>query len=658
MARLLVIPIALLALLAGVFAWSGGGVRRPADFSFINRGDIGTLDPNRISWLQDVRVGYLIWEGLYAQDPVTLDPVPGAAATIDISPDKTVYTFHLRPEGKWSDGSGVVSQDFAFAWRRMLEEPGDYTYLLYYIKGAKEYADRFAGHRPANFEKVGIAPLDPLTLRVTLNHPVTFFPDLCAFPPFFPLHAGSMKKFRTYVDSDIMEPLFAAATTAREAGESADDRTLLDVVGKGIGRTLDASRIAELREFARVAHGLTPDMDDRAGLSRAIVAFERFEPFGWAPATAPAVPSNRPEPDKRYWRLALMAQSGSVRYSYEKKFTRPPNLVGNGPYRLASWEFKRNVRFEPNEHYWDRANVKSKTIDMVSADDPLASFLKYDSGAVDWQAEVNGDIAAQLRKSGRPDLHVFPGFGTYFYSVNCSAKLPDGRDNPLADVRVRQALSMAIDKQAIVDTITRMGEAPAANYVPLGIFNNYQAPTGLPFDLARARKLLADAGYPDGRGFPRIALLFNNEFNHGDIAQNVRRQWIDHLGVELAAEPVEIKTFRERLHKKDYAIARASWFGDYNDPSTFTDKYLSFSDNNDSNWKSEKYDALCAAAAVEGDADKRLRLLEQAESIVNAELPIIPVYYYVGAYLFRDNVKGIPLNPRNMLNFKSVQVVR
>ncbi len=536
MVRLLFIPIALLALLLAVLAWSGSAAQQRPDFSFINRGDIGTLDPNRMSWMQDIRVGYAIWEGLYSLDPVTLNPVPGAAESTDITPDKTIYTFHLRPNGKWSNGDPVTSANFVFAWRRMLEEPGDYTYLLFNIKGAKDYSENIAADKPADWSAVGIEPIDALTLRVTLNHPVAYFPDLCAFPPFFPLNERSMQPF------------------ARR-----DEKT--------------------------------------------------------------------------------------NRVIYEKNFTRPPSLVGNGPYRLISWEFKRSLRFGLNPFYWDRDHVKSKVIECVSAEDPLAMFLKYDSGAAHWQSDVTGDIAAELYRVHRPDLHVFPGFGTYFYSINCQPKLPDGRINPLADVRVRQALSMAIDRQSIVDTITRMGERPALNYVPPGIFADYRSPPGLGADIERAKKLLADAGYPGGQGFPRLSLLYNNESNHGDIAQNVRRQWIDRLGVEFTAEPLEIKTFRERLHKKDYAIARASWFGDYNDPSTFTDKYLSFSENNDSDWKSPRYDSLCAQAELEPDPQKRLRLLEQAELLVDTELPIIPIYYYVGAYLFRDNVKGIPLNP-------------
>src|SRR5688500_3001365 len=201
MGRMLLIPLAVLALLAGSLVWSGaGGVERRADFTFINRGEIGTLDPNRMSWLQDIRVGYALWEGLYAHDPQTLEPVPGAAASVDINSDKTVYTFHLRPEGRWSNGDPVTAGDFVFAWRRMLESPGDYTYLLHYIRGAQQYQQAFHNEEAAvaakaDFASVGVHVLDPLTLRVTLKHPVAFFPDICAFPPMFPLNERSMRPF-------------------------------------------------------------------------------------------------------------------------------------------------------------------------------------------------------------------------------------------------------------------------------------------------------------------------------------------------------------------------------------------------------------------------------------------------------------------------------
>lgn len=543
MRRLLLIPLALLVLLGVSMLWSGSAAERPADFTFINRGEIGTLDPNRMSWLQDIRVGYALWEGLYSMDPQTLAAIPGCADRIDVSDDKTVYTFHLRDAARWSNGQPVTSGDFVFAWRRMLEQPGDYTYLFHYIRGAKDYQEAFAGKRQADFTTVGIEPLNDKILRVTLSHPVTFFPDLCAFAPFFPLYKPTMIE----IDAQTQQP------------------------------------------------------------------------------------------------------------SVRRDWTRPPHLVGNGPYRLARWDYKRRIRLIASDYYWDRGSVKSDVIDMLSVDDPFAAFLKYDTGTVDWLADVVGEIAAEMREKKRSDLRVFPGFGTYFYSINCNEKFANRGRNPFADGRVRQAFAMAIDKRFIVEQITRMGEKTAENYIPPGIFPRYHSPKGLAYEPARAQELLSAAGYPRGGGFPKIELIYNNEGQHPKIAEYVRKQWKDHLNVEVDLAGGEVKVFRQRLHNKEYAIARASWFGDYNDPSTFTDKYRSISENNDSAWKNPRYDELCAAAGVEPDADKRLRLLEEAEGILCQDAPIIPLFYYVNVYLFRDNVTGIPLDPRNMVMFKAVQ---
>ena len=557
MTRLLAIPLVVLVLLAGAMVWSGGGAERAADFTFVNRGEVGSLDPNRMSWMQDIRIGAAIYEGLYALAPDTFEPIPGAAGRVEVSEDKTVWTFHLRPEGRWSNGDPVTTVDFVFAWKRMLEEPGDYTYLFHYIRGAKAYQEAFAEGKRPDFKKVSIEPLDALTLRVTLEHPVTFFPDLCAFAPFFPLNERVMQQF-----------------------------ILRDATGE-------------------------PTRDPKTG-----------------------------------------------RLTYKKDFTRPPHLVTNGPYRLDQWQFKRRLRLVRNEYYWDRANVKSEIIDAVSAEDPSWAFLTYDSGRVHWLAEVTGDIAAELREKGRPDLLTGTSFGTYFYSFNCNPKFADGRDNPLHDVRVRRALSMAVDKRPIVEQITRMGEQPARTYIPLGVFPEYESPAGLPYDIDAARKLLADAGYPGGRGFPRLTILFNNEFHHGPVAQIVRRQWEQGLGVRFELEPVEIKTFRQRLHNKEYDVARASWYGDYNDLSTFTDKYLSESENNDAAWKNKEFDDLCREARPEPDEAKRRKLFAQAEQILLDEAPIMPLYYYVNTYLLSPDTRGIRMNPRNLIVFKSVEVVR
>src|SRR4051812_3050478 len=206
MGRLLVIPLALFALLAGAIAWSGGGSHPRAEFVFINRGDIYTLDLNQMSYLQDFRLTYGIREGLYGVDPVTHSPIPAGALGYDISQDKRIWTFHLRPECKWTNGDPVTARDYIFSWRRMLEEQGEYTYLFYYIKHAKAYSDGVleyfadASKPKPSFDEVGVQAVDDHTLRVTLENPVPYLLELLAFPPFYPRNQRSMEPFKAVLN--------------------------------------------------------------------------------------------------------------------------------------------------------------------------------------------------------------------------------------------------------------------------------------------------------------------------------------------------------------------------------------------------------------------------------------------------------------------------
>jgi oligopeptide transport system substrate-binding protein len=558
MIRLLSIPVILAGLVAAAVFWStDAGDRRRADFAFINRGDNKCLDPNGMSWMQDIRIAYALWEGLYTLDPATLKPVLGSADRAQVDPTLTVWTIHIRSDARWSNGEAVRARDFLFAWRRFLETPGEYTYLHFYIRGARQYSSDFTdylaarqkGDRAAaapDFATVGEKALDDQTLVITLADPVPFFPALLAFPPYYPMHEPSMRPFL--------------------------------------------------------------------------------------------------EPDGLHYNL---------------NFTRPPHLVTNGPYRLAEWTFKRRLRMVASDFYWNRANVKSRVIDQIYAEDGTAAFRTYERGDVDWLSEVDSDLAAQiLAQGGGSDLHVFPAFGTYFYSLNCLPMLPDGRPNPLSDVRVRRALAMAIDRDPIVRNVGRLGQPISFTYIPPRVFEGYVSPPGLPYDVPQARKLLAEAGYPNGEGFPHLSILYNTESIHADVAQIIRRQWLSNLGIQMDLQGVEVKIFGEKLHAQQYAVARASWYGDYDDPTTFTDKYKSDSDDNDSKWNNPRYDRLCAEAQKETDPHRRLALLSEAEGILLSEAPIIPLYTYVNAYMFRDEVHGLPLAANAMIMFQSVHVVR
>jgi oligopeptide transport system substrate-binding protein len=553
MLRLLVIPLALLILLAGAMAWSGSAAEKRADFTFISIRDVYTLDTNQMSYLQDFRLAYCIWEGLYSYDGMTLKPIPGVASSTDVSPDKRVFVFHLRPEAVWSNGDPVTAHDFAFAWRRMLESPGEYTYLHYYIEGAEPYLQAYQAYlkdpqsnpKP-DFRTVGEEVIDDHTFKVTLSDPVTFFFDLMAFPPFFPLNEKSMQPFA------------------------------------------------------------------------------KVDPV-----------------------------TGNV--TYDGRFTRP-GVVGNGPFLMTKWDFKRRVRLEKSPTYWDRANVKSNTIEMVVVEDPLGQFLRYEAGEVDWLPNVPSDVGPELIAQHREDLRLFGGFGSYFLTCMSQPKLHNGQPNPLADVRVRQALAMGFDREPIVKNVTRMGEKPASTYIPPDIFPGFKVEPGFTFDPARAKQLLTEAGI-QGNRLPGVTFLVRSSSPvEANTVQSIVNQWKANLGLDIDIELIESKIARQRVNDKDYAIAIADWIGDYPDPSTFTDKYRSTSVNNDSGWINREYDALLDQAQKEADAQKRYALLEKANRMLDVEVPIIPLYYITNQYLFRDGVQGINLSPRNMTMLKGVWV--
>jgi oligopeptide transport system substrate-binding protein len=273
---------------------------------------------------------------------------------------------------------------------------------------------------------------------------------------------------------------------------------------------------------------------------------------------------------------------------------------------------------------------------------------------------VEEDLIGQMRKAGKyPDLHTFQGYGTEYYVLNCLPTLSDGKPNPLSDVRVRRALAMSIDKRVIVENVTKAGQQAANTYIPPTAFVGYPSPTGLGFDLTEARRLLAEAGYPGGKDFPPLRISYNPEMtNRQDTALIVRNQWEQNLGIHMEIDPIEVKIFGARLHKHELQVARSSWFGDYPDPTTFADIFRSNSDDNNPAWSNKEYDSLCDAAETQTDPAQRLNTFAKAEKVLLEDAPIIPLYYYVDAYMFGPNIKGIQLNSRDMVMFQAIEKVK
>lgn len=605
---ILLLMLALAALL--VFAL-GRQTRRRCDFVFINRGDIFTLDLNEMSYAQDFRLTYAIREGLYVPAPDTLIPEPTGAISHEISEDKKTWTFHLRKEARWSNGDPVTSRDYLFSWRRMLEQPGEYTYLFHYIHNAEKYEESYKAGRPIPFSEVGIEAPDDYTFRVTLDNPVTYFLELVAFPPFYPRHEKSMIPFRQFTDEEIVK----------------------SVVPDDLRGTLTELELIDYIQKNAKANAELPD--------------EKMAYADWT----------------KDQKIAAMAKYGYVRFTYDPRYTRPPGVVTNGPFRLTDWAFKQYLYLAKSDNYWDKDRVKVNSIEMRVNDNTLSQFLQYEAGAIDWMADVNADLAADLYAKGRKDLHTSTSFTTYFLTLLVKPNLPksilNGAANPLADIRVRQALAMSIDKQGICTNITRMGDKVATTYFPPGTLPGFDVAPGLGFDIAKAKELLAAAGYPNGANFPAIPILYNSENpTRAKVAQYLKQQWRQNLNIDLPIDSIEGKIYKTRISGQEYAIGLAAWSGDYPDVSTFTDKYLSTSLQNDAAWKNAKYDDLCAQAAREGDVPKRMELLRQAEALIDTEVPIVPLYHPMSVTMSPAGVNGVLPNARGVTVFKGISIDR
>jgi len=346
-------------------------------------------------------------------------------------------------------------------------------------------------------------------------------------------------------------------------------------------------------------------------------------------------------------------------------FTDPRALVGNGPYKLTRWAFKQELVVDPNPHYWARDRVANARVVVQVVADPVTALLRYHNGEADWYPGVptaapqSAELVAAGRSGDRNDVHYGPAAGTYFYLFNCNPQV-DGQPNPLADPRVRRALSMAVDRNVLVENVTRLNQPVARTFVPPGILDGYTPPVdaGIGFDPEGAKALLAEAGYPGGEGVSGLSVLVNSGGGHDIPALAIANMWRTHLGVDVSVEEVEKTAFRERRRGQAFTIARGGWYGDYRDPTTFLDMLRTADGNNDMKYAHPAYDALLQKAADELDPAARMALLADAEAMMLRDQPIMPLYGYTNLELFDpERLKGLHPNPWNVRRLDAVEVV-
>ncbi len=614
-----------------------------ADFRFINGTEPKSLDPGVMTGQPEGRIADALFEGLTYRDTKTLRPVPGAASSWTISDDKKTYTFHMREGITWTDGTPLTAHDFAWTWRR-LQEPtrgGEYPYILHMIEGAEIY-NTFGGNATTIQEK-----LIPAVDAVIESYPQGVEAD--AWQAVLQKHGASEAL------KNVPAPLLQEALTHYEG-------------------VLDAARLASIRE-ALVVEGerrkrLFEHADAHFGVDEGVFAKDdqtlvvqlraptpyfleitAFYPTYPVPRHVAGVPGN------------------------EQDWFMPDKIVSNGPFRMESWRVNDKIRLVKNETYWDAETIRLNVIDAYSVENTTTALNLYLTGAVDWLAGgYPNDLVDQLRE--RPDFYSAPGMMVYYYRFNTTKW-------PLNDPRVRLALSLAIDRKLIVEEVMRLGQIPARHVVPPGLAGYDPPPSELGFDVKRARALLAEAGFPDGEGWPggkdAIGILYNTSEAHKKVAEVIADQLRRNLNLDVSSYNEEWQAYQASVLKLGYSIARAGWIGDYADPNTFLDMWVTNGGNNQTGWSSPVYDRLIQAASNveellrdsesllaklkepdaarallaamrEADSDEaklaagarlRMHLFREAEAIlVQDGFPICPIYFYVASGLVRPYVKG------------------
>ncbi len=606
----------------------------PADLRLANGTEPKSLDPELTTGEPEHVLASALFEGLTRIDGKTGKPVAGVAERWDISADGTVYTFHLRDDARWSDGRPVTADDFVYAWKRLLEPAvgAEYAYMLFPVALAEAY-NTFAGHAE--------------TLEKQL------MPAVTALATQSPLDARSWQDFlRRNKANDPLRPV--------------DDDVLGELLARRTG-TLTASDLATFRARLEHARAWLRDESVRArahfGVDHGVIAKD---------ARTLVVELRAPTP----YFLQVLAHNSSMPVprwalaAHGDRWFLPGNIVSNGPFRLANWIVNDHIRLEKSPTYWGKSEVRLERVDMLSNENQMTILNLYLTGALDCTNRYfPQELAPELKK--RRDFEQAPGLVVYFYRLNTTRK-------PLDDKRVRKAINLAIDRELITKSVLGLGQAPAYTFVPPGL-PAYTAPaTAIRHDPDEARRLLAEAGYPGGKGFPRVGILYNTMEDHKRLAEVVSDQLRRTLGIEVTPYNQEWQSYLEAERALNYDIARAGWNADYADPNTFLEMFVTNGANNQTGFSSELYDrlirlasdvsllardpdptlaklrepepirALLAATQSGSPTDReharerlRLLLLREAESIlVEDEFPIVPIYFYVNGTLTQPRVHG------------------
>jgi oligopeptide transport system substrate-binding protein len=611
---------------------------------YVSGSEPESLDPAISDGQPEARIYMALYEGLVEYDPKTTVPIPALAERWEVNKDSSELTFHLRHNGRFSNGDGITAADFVYTIQRGLA-PGlgsRNAALAYYIKYAQAYNEG------------AVFVQDPATQKFLLaedfeegkSQPATVAADAKAenAPP---KRRGPLSSERVNSVADEYPPIpedqTPDADTPFHQFMHSPERLVLPGDEKKRGRVVEVNpRLKAALAGKQIIPVAAKDIGVEA-VNDYTLRISMSQP-------APFFLSLMPHQFFRVVNRKAIEKFGGA-------WTLEQNIVTSGPFTLAAWKHYDRVIVKRDPMYWDAGNVKLDGIVFYALNDSSTIMNLYKAGEID--AMYNHNVQAPWLDTIVPfkDYMDAPEATTEFYQFNCTRP-------PTNDVRVRKALNMGVDKKAVA--AWRHSQA-LTTITPAGMFPGYPQPQGDPFDPEKAKTLLAEVGYRDGSGkfdpkkFPvdQVELTINPDGGNVPIAEFIQAQWKQNLGVTIPIHTIEQKTFLAGRAKLEYkGMARNGWSADYMDPFTFLGLYYTVASNNGTGWWDPKYVELLDEANSTGDRQKRYELLARAEALALDAQPVLPLYTGSARWMKKPYIKGMYPNAASLFPWKWIYIER
>lgn len=581
-----------------------------------NSAEPKALDHQLVTGVPESKIISALFEGL-ASDHIELDDEspPGAAESWTHNEASTDWTFKLRKNGRWSDGEPVTAQDFVFAYHRLLHPDlaAYYADMLFVIENAEDYnRNRRSKILLANGAVPGATWDDFTDLAASPDDKVDV-EDLGAAPSWESLTGDDARaRFARSKGLDALKPDALSWILESPASRYPWPDTAGEDQIRALLTTLRDQHGEDLWEMAKVGVTAEDDHTLRVRLRESVPYLPSLScHYTWFP-----VPRH------------VVLKHGKISDRFTP-WSRYPNLVGNGPFRLKTWRFHDVIEVDRNPHYWDAENVHLKGIRFHPIENPYTETRAFLAGQLHTTYSLPSDLLKTIQKKHPDKLRKEPYVGTTFVRFNTTRE-------GLSDVRVRKALAMAIEREPIVNHISEGHTRAVSMTPPMGA---YRPDAMLTFDPERARALLAEAGYPNGAGFPRYAMMISRPANRPS-AETIQAMWNKHLNISITIENRDWGSYNSAQQNLQFDMASAGWIGDYLDPTTFLNMWTEGNGNNNTGWHSPEFEALLREAAYKGDPAERYDVLRQAERVLMQDMPIAPISHYSRNYLLHPAVRG------------------